>query len=125
MVCKSAALEEARGCDYSDGRECPFTSSVGHFRPGLPLSHSAESNVDSVSGPKKTCVWWKSHSTEVVLLESRRKGWVLRDSQSSWKAELPSGKSQDDFCSCQTYPINMEDTDSLHHINRLCCQKFL
>ena len=37
----------------------------------------------------------------------------------------PSGKSQDDFCGCQTHPINMEDTDSLHHINRLCCQKFL
>lgn len=41
------------------------------------------------------------------------------------ESRKPSGKSQDGFCGCQTHPINMEDTDSLHHINRLCCQKFL
>ena len=32
-------------------------------------------------------VWGKRHRAEVVLLESCRKGWVLRDSQSSWRTE--------------------------------------
>ena len=84
-VCKSATLEDAQGCDYADGQECPFTSSVGSFRPGSPPSYSTGATWPQSGGVKETCVWGKSHRAEVV--ESCRKGWVLRDSQSSWRTE--------------------------------------
>lgn len=91
---------------------------------GLPPFHALRA-LPPQPGSTKTCASWRSHSAEVALLGPHRKSWVLWDSQSSWKMELPSGKSQDDFCSCQTRPINMEATDSLQHINRFSCQKFL
>jgi hypothetical protein len=122
-------MEDAHGYCYCDAACVHWSNSWGacHMQGLLDLSSLLIllEQCDPSLEPRKTCVLWWSCSTGVMLLESFRKGWVPWDSQSSWRTELPSGKSQDDSCSCQTHPISMEDTDSLLHINRLGCQKCL
>ena len=76
----------------------------------------------SVWGVRETCVWGESEGRGGGILQ---KGMGPPGFPVQLENRKPSGKSQDDFCGCQTHPINMGDTDSLHHINRLCCQKFL
>lgn len=64
-ICKSATLEDARGCGYADGQECLFTSSVGPFRPGSPPSYPTGAARLSLGGQGDLCLggtpgqrWW-------------------------------------------------------------------
>lgn len=127
-VCESETLEGAPGCDNSGAENVPEGSSQGACQvQDLALGYLLLvywELLDPLPG-SMTCGSQWSCSAGVALLGPYRKSWVPWDSQSSWKTELPSGKSQDNFCSCQTHPINMEVTDSLQHINKFCCQKFL
>ena len=125
-ACKSVTLEDARDCDYVDSQESRFTSGVGPFRPGSPPSYSTGAMwPQSAGGMSRRPGLGETPQGRGGAAGILQEGMGPPGFPVQLENRKPAGKSQDGFCGCQTHPISREDTDSLHHINRLCCQKFL